>query len=192
MEYRFKIQLKGISRPGVWRRVVVPGDFTFLRFHRVIQTLFGWEDYHLFEFKDRECQGHLRITEPRDDDSRFGVEALDASKALLSLIFADGAAHRFQYLYVYDFGDRWVHNMTLEAVPDPEQERACCLSGNGSCPPEDCGGPRGYGSMKDIFRTMPESKEADEYRNWLGLSGSESWDADAFDIDGVNAGLKRV
>lgn len=66
-----------------------------------------------------------------DEDSRFGGEALDASKALLSLVFADGA-HRFRYLYVCDFGDRWVHNMTIEAVPDPEQECTCRLSGKGS------------------------------------------------------------
>lgn len=190
MEYLFKIPLKSVSKPPAWRRVAVPANFTFLRFHRVIQTLFGWEDYHLFEFKDRECQGHLRITEPRDDDFRSGIETLDASKTRLPFIFADGVRH---FLYVYDFGDHWVHDITLEAVCDGDsRNRALCLSGNGSCPPEDCGGPRGYGSMKDIFRTMPESKEADEYRNWLGLSGSESWDADAFDIDGVNAGLKRV
>jgi hypothetical protein len=165
MEYLFKIPLKSVSKPPAWRRVAVPANFTFLRFHRVIQALFGREDYHFSEFKDREYQGHLRIAEPPEDDSRFGVEALDASKALLSLIFADGAAHRFQYLYVYDFGDRWVHNMTLEAVPDPEQERACCLSGKGSCPPEDRNGPWGYERVKDVFRTMPGSEEADEYRN---------------------------
>lgn len=191
MEYQFKIRLKGISRPPVWRRVVVPANFTFLRFHRVIQTLFGWEDYHLFEFRDREYLGHLRITEPQDADDFyfFGVEALDASKTRLSFVFADGTRH---FLYVYDFGDHWVHDITLEAVSDTNQKRACCLSGKGSCPPEDCGGPWGYESMKDIFRTTPESVEADEYRKWLGLSGNESWDAGTFDIDGVNAGLKRV
>ena len=54
MVYLFKIKLKGITKPPVWRKVSVPENFTFLQFHQVIQTIFGWCGYHLFEFKDKE------------------------------------------------------------------------------------------------------------------------------------------
>lgn len=33
MTYQFKIQIKGITKPPVWRRVLVPDIYTFLRFH---------------------------------------------------------------------------------------------------------------------------------------------------------------
>ena len=84
MEYQFKIQIKGISKPPVWRKVIVPANFTFLQFHSVIQTVFGWEDYHLFEFEDKEYQGSIRIAIPSEDDFDFGVKTLDASKVKLS------------------------------------------------------------------------------------------------------------
>ncbi len=54
MEYLFKIKIKGITKPPVWRKVSVPENFTFLQFHQVIQTVFGWYDYHLFEFREKD------------------------------------------------------------------------------------------------------------------------------------------
>lgn len=50
MALQFKIQLKHIAEPVVWRRVVVPEEFTFLQFHMAIQFSFGWFDAHLFQF----------------------------------------------------------------------------------------------------------------------------------------------
>jgi len=50
MTYQFKILLKGVSNPKVWRRVVVPANFTFDQFHKVIQMAFGWEFSHLYFF----------------------------------------------------------------------------------------------------------------------------------------------
>lgn len=35
---------------SVWRRVVVPLNISFDRFHRVIQAAFGGSDHHLHEF----------------------------------------------------------------------------------------------------------------------------------------------
>lgn len=64
MVFQFKIQIKGITKPPVWRKVSVPANFTFLKFHDVIQTVFGWGDYHLFEFKDKEWESNIRIAVP--------------------------------------------------------------------------------------------------------------------------------
>lgn len=189
MEYQFKIQIKGISKPPVWRKVVVPANFTFQRFHNVIQTVFGWEDYHLFEFKDKEYQGSIRISIPSEDDFEFGIKTQDASKVKLSKIFTGNIR---KLLYVYDFGDNWVHEITLEAISDDKREKAFCFSGKGSCPPEDCGGRYGYEEMKNVFQTMPESEEANEYRDWMGLDGDEILDVTTFDITEVNTDLKLV
>ena len=71
MVYQFKVQLKNISKPPVWRKIIIPADFTFQRFHDVIQTVFGWEDYHLFEFQDKEYQCTIRIAVPSEDDFDF-------------------------------------------------------------------------------------------------------------------------
>ena len=53
----------------------------------MIQTVFGWEDYHLFEFQDKEYQCTIRIAVPSEDDFDFEVKTLDASKVRLSDLF---------------------------------------------------------------------------------------------------------
>ena len=50
MAFQFRIQLKNVQKPPVWRRVIVPESFTFKQFHVVIQESFGWGNYHLFQF----------------------------------------------------------------------------------------------------------------------------------------------
>lgn len=189
MEYQFKIQIKGIIKPPVWRKIIIPADFTFLRFHNVIQTVFGWEDYHLFEFKDKEYQGSIRIAILSEDDFDFDIKIQDASKVKLSKIFVGDFR---KLLYVYDFGDNWIHEITLEAISDDNRKEAFCLSGKGNCPPEDCGGPYGYENMKYILQTMPDSEEANEYRDWLGLDKDEIWNTTTFNIDEINADLKQI
>lgn len=192
MVFQFKIQIKGITKPPVWRKVSVPTNFTFLRFHDVIQTAFGWENYHLFEFKDKEWQSNIRIAVPVEDDfydPDFFADTKDSSKIKLSDIFKDKFS---KLLYVYDFGDNWVHEITLESISEDKQKTAICLSGKGACPPEDCGSIYGYEGMKEVFATEPESEEADEYREWLGMDEGEMWDTGAFDLEEINMYLKQV
>jgi hypothetical protein len=192
MVFQFKIQIKGITKPPVWRRIAVPADFTFLRFHQVIQEAFGWENCHLFEFRDKGRQGSICISAPGEDDY-WGLdpfsESLDASKTKLSTIFKN----KFRtFIYIYDFGDDWEHAITLESISNEKQKTAVCLAGKGACPPEDCGGIYGYQDIKDIFETKPKSKEANGYREWLGLNKGEVWDAEAFDIEKVTIYLKQI
>ena len=47
--YQFKITLRYIE-PPIWRRIQVPGTYTFWDLHVAIQDAMGWEDYHLHEF----------------------------------------------------------------------------------------------------------------------------------------------
>lgn len=114
----------------------------------MIQTIFGWEDYHLFEFEDKEYQRRIRIALPTEDDFDFGVKTLDASTVKLSDIFSGNIR---KFVYVYDFGDNWVHEITLESSSDDKRKEAFCLSGKGNCLPEDCGGIYGYENIKKTF-----------------------------------------
>ncbi|MDR0971882.1 MAG: plasmid pRiA4b ORF-3 family protein [Bacteroidales bacterium] len=192
MIFQFKIQIKGITKPPVWRMISVPANFTFLKFHDVIQTAFGWEDYHLFEFKDKEWKNNISIVIPSEDDLPISdpfADIKDASKIKLSNIFKEKLQ---KFLYVYDFGDNWVHEITLKSISNDKQKVAICLSGKGACPPEDCGSIYGYEKMKQVFATTPESEEADEYREWLDMDEGEILDTEAFDIEEINMSLKLI
>ena len=47
---QLKLSLRGVSKPPVWRRLLVPADIRLDRLHDVIQTSMGWTDTHLHVF----------------------------------------------------------------------------------------------------------------------------------------------
>ena len=61
------------------------------------------------------------------------------------VLAAKGEKMKFEY----DFGDSWIHQVSLScisSVPDaPLSIRV--ISGKGPCPPEDCGGVWGYAEL---------------------------------------------
>lgn len=187
MTYQFKIQIKGITKPPVWRRVLVPDIYTFLRFHQVIQYAFNWDDYHLFDFTDKMYDMNVRISEPNEEDDFYPVKTQDAAKVKLKTFFGKDTSKKL--LYLYDFGDSWYHTITLEAVLDEKILKPRCLAGKGACPPEDCGGVYGYEQMKEVFREEPDGEEAMEYREWLGMDEDENWDPNLFNLDVTNDDL---
>lgn len=56
------------------------------------------------------------------------------------------AGEKFKFLYTYDFGDDWEHEILVEKVLPvvPDTRYPICLTGKRACPLEDCGGPWGY------------------------------------------------
>lgn len=189
MEYLFKIQIKGITNPTVCREVMVPARFTFHRFHDVIQVAFDWNDLYSFEFRDKVHATRFRIGTPSDDDFEYSVDKLDASRVKLSDIITDKGT---KFFYIYDFGDFWVHEITVEDIRFEKLKKAVCLSGNGNDPPDNCGGARGYERIKEVFRTMPYSEEANRFREREGMTKDEIWDPYIFFIDVVNDALQGV
>jgi hypothetical protein len=50
--YQLRVVIRGIS-PLIWRRLLLRSDATLADLHDVLQTAFGWEDYHLHRFAIR-------------------------------------------------------------------------------------------------------------------------------------------
>jgi hypothetical protein len=90
---------------------------------------------------------------------------------------------RTKFLYEYDFGDCWRHELVIEKIlPREEGTRyPVCLAGKGACPPEDCGGIYGYYELVEAVRD-PKHKRHEELLDWLG----DSFDPEEFDIDAIN------
>src|ERR1019366_5415884 len=88
-----KISLLGVSKPSVWRRLLVPADIRLDRLHGVIQAAMGWEDYHMHAFSDGSREYGLA-------DPELGYR--DERKVTLGrLLRREGERIR----YTYDFGD---------------------------------------------------------------------------------------
>ncbi len=192
MSLQFKIQLKNIQKPPVWRRVLVNDNITFHEFHLVIQAVFGWANYHLYQFAPGGWGSRpiIKLDDPEDDYyPDYGPNNLkDSTKVKLADIFNYAGQ---KYNYKYDFGDDWDHQVMLEEITEGSVIRAVCLAGKGFCPPEDCGGPWGYARLLEVLNG-PKDQEYKETRAWLGLKRGQQWDVNAFDVKAVNENLKLI
>ncbi len=178
--YQFKITLKDI-KPPVWRRIQVPGTYSFWDLHVAIQDAMGWYDCHLHHFeilnpftKEKEYIGIP------DEEGEMGIKILTGWKERLSDYFLK---ENVKADYLYDYGDNWEHTIKLEKILPREEEikYPVCIDGERACPPEDCGGTGGHEDFLEVIMD-PNHKE---YEGMLEWAGGE-FDPEYFDCKNVH------
>ena len=171
---QFLVILSGTD-PLVWRRIQVPGSYTFWDLHVAIQDAMGWLDYHLHEFQvwnaKRRRLEHLGIP---DDDELGQLDRAGWDVPILPLVQDTDMPMQ----YKYDFGDTWRHVVMFEtyAARDPSARYPLCIAGARKCPPEDCGGVHGF----ETFLAAIRNKRHPEHKSYLVWVGG-SYDPDEFD-----------
>ena len=132
------IVLTGID-PLVWRRIQVPGAYSFWDLHVAIQDAMGWLDYHLHEFRllDADEQRLVSIGIPTDDDPE-DRPVIAGWEVPLSRFFEKRGWHAPHASYTYDFGDDWEHVLVHEGMEsaDSSLRYPRCVSGTRRCPPD--------------------------------------------------------
>ena len=106
--YEFEVTLAEIE-PRIWRRFLISSDATFGDLHDAIQDAFGWFDEHLWAFQEPGPHGETIAGVPDEDD-----DTTPDARAVRLTNFFDGTDGRDQCLYIYDFGDRWHHEVVLQ------------------------------------------------------------------------------
>ena len=121
---QLKISLERMS-PPCWRRVLVPAGDHLGELHRVIQAAMRWDDDHLHAF----YVGSHQYGDP-------GFDLEDEYEVAVGEVFT---RTRKTIRYVYDFGDDWRHEITLERALDTEPgvTYPVCVAGAGAVPVED-------------------------------------------------------
>jgi len=177
--YLLHVELRDIA-PAIWRRLQVPGSITLPRLHRVLQVTMGWTDCHLHRF----TIGGQRYGIPFDDwpDESLHDERRVTLAGSLGAVVTD-------FSYEYDFGDGWLHAVQVEGTQpiDDTATGVLCTGGANACPPEDVGGPPGYFEFLQAIRD-PMHPEHHELLEWCG----GAFDPTGFDLNGVNASLRRL
>ena len=181
--YQLKITLNDI-RPPIWRRVQTK-DCTLGCLHDIIQAVMGWDDYHLHEFEI----GPQRYGAPEQwEDDIWGDEPEmgNERKVKLGQLVEQGVK---KIRYQYDMGDSWWHTITVEKTLAAEAgiRYPRCIAGARACPPEDCGGPWGYGDFVEAIQN-PKHERHEEQLEWIG----GDFDPEAFDLEAANEELQEL
>jgi hypothetical protein len=145
--YQAKVILS--DKPAIWRRLLIPGDFTFSDLHVAIQDVMGWHDCHLYEFEMRNpLTQQTEVIGIPDDERAWDNEIVAGEKRRIDEMFSlENATAK----YTYDYGDYWIHQIQLErTLPITTASKyPMCTDGEGACPPEDCGGITRYRYLMD-------------------------------------------
>lgn len=181
LQYQLRIELKHI-RPLIWRRILVPDNFTLARLHPTLLWAMGWQGGHLHEYEI----ARLRYGPPTEEDWPGSEPVHDERRFRLSR-FVESGMRRFKY--IYDFGDHWEHTVAVEDVVARKEDTppVSCLAGENACPPEDVGGPPGYFEFLTAI-TDPAHQDHSELLRWIG----GSFDPAAFDLAETNQRLSEI
>ncbi|MBK6974766.1 MAG: plasmid pRiA4b ORF-3 family protein [Sterolibacteriaceae bacterium] len=131
----FKVALKYQKR--VWRKIAIRGDQSLAVFHDAIFKAFNRYDEHLYSFyfsskprstsRDR-LQGARRYGCPySEDDDEAESTSIDSLRLPL----------KAQFEYLFDYGDEWWHEITLEEIQDPRPDWTypCVIAASKGEPP---------------------------------------------------------
>ena len=176
--YRLLVTLRFVE-PLVWRRFLASRDIGLADLHRVLQIVMGWPDRHF----------HLFSTEA----SSYGTPDVDMPFVVLPegrfrlRQIAPNVGDRF--LYEYDFGDGWAHDLVVEEIvpADPEQALPLCLDGARACPPDGVGAMGGYARFLEAIANTSDPRHT-SLVTWVG----GSFDPEFFDVQTVNRQLGQM
>ena len=176
--YQIKIALRE-SKPPIWRRLLVSDSINLYKLHQIIQTAMGWTDSHLHQFIiDGE---YYSIPSPEDwrpviDERHSHINQIAPSES-------------DKFIYEYDFGDGWEHEVLVEKIlpHEPGVIYPVCIKGKRACPPEDVGGIWGYEEFL-VAMSDPNHEEHDLFLDWWG----GKFDPESFDLEEINFALRQL
>ncbi|MDR0377117.1 MAG: plasmid pRiA4b ORF-3 family protein [Spirochaetaceae bacterium] len=150
---------------NVWRRVVIPGYSPLDTLHRVIQTLFGWDNR----------LSHRFFTSVPLWDENISLEGLNTQ----------GCAE-----IIYEYGTVWtVKILFLSSCEAGEEERIRCLSGEGAAPPLSIKGPLPF---KKFLAALERGGESEWRLVRNDEEECENFDPNEFSIEACNYQLEGI
>jgi hypothetical protein len=157
-QFEIDVRLRQIE-PPIWRTIEVPGECSLEDLHFAIQVAMGWTNSHLHQFTIGKRQYGMA-----DADGFPDLEVADERDYRVQDLLRSGTS----FVYEYDFGDGWEHDVTVKkvsALTRPPRPR--CVAGARACPPEDCGGSGGYESLLEALAN-PRHPEHQALVSWSG------------------------
>ena len=156
--YLVEIQLYAVTM--VWRELKIPNNITFKQLHNLIQKLFNFHNYHMWDFSiPKKIDGEtVDLNQPVRT-----ISPDEADKLKISEIFNDSMV----VLYRYDFGDNWEITIIKRDEIEYTSKSAEITNYDGKYSPmDDIGGP-------DIFDEIMECDDEEEMEYVLDEYGMD-------------------
>lgn len=176
-----------LDRNTAWRRVITPVDISFKQLHQILQAVFDWKSYHMYDFNILDEAGKCvlnvisefeEVFEPRQDCHMCLASEVKLSSYII---------HQYKIAYCYDYGDNWEHEITIRGTnPDYDKNYPVCFMGEGNAPPEDVGGISGYEDFLEIMAD-PSHVEYGDMQKWA----QSQW-YKTFNLEFINRRLKNI
>lgn len=177
--YQIKISLEDVV-PQVWRRAIIPGGISFSRMAAMLNDIMGWSGTHLYALVTSSgfhVSGAPEGAEEELDDFVLEEQGMTGGGQEIDEVFCNNK----DFLYIYDLGDSWEHRVEIEKREAAKEVYPRILMGEGSCPPEDCGGAAVFMELMERPSDV-EQELADMYREEM----------EPFDLERTNEFLKAV
>lgn len=140
--YTLKVALAG--QKSIWRRIEMRSNQTLADLHECIFTAFDREEEHLYSFylAPPGSRGQARSRDPVEfthaaclDDPFDDREVYDAAETRIGDLKLR-ASRKLEYLF--DFGDEWRHEITVERINGARQpgKYPRIVAKNGDSPPQ--------------------------------------------------------
>jgi len=158
------------------RKLRVGANITFERLHKIIQAAYNWHECHLYQFLlfrngDEGEQPSVEIVTNKEESANPKTAKLVHREKLCDYL------NEYKHvLYIYDFGDSWMHYIdVVGSLDDFDGDLPILLEGENDAPPEDCGGPEGFEDFLKIM-SKPRGAEYKEMKEWAASQGWERLD----------------
>lgn len=174
------------SDPPIWRRVLISGKHNLADLHRVIQACLGWNDSADHRFLVGKIFYRPISPLPGGVESYSSDGCRDETAVTLAEL-EQGMS--FLFTYLYDGGQGWEVDITLEAVIS-SQSATCPLvvDGDRAGPPEVVGDIHSYQELLYSWENDPVRRSAGQpmLRDYPAFS-PETWDR-----EGINRHLAHI
>lgn len=153
------------------RRLIVPANIKMENLHYLIQEVYCWRNYHLYEFEvfDKDKQLPIKTLTPSEESLAYNekAEIIDCQR------LSDYLPKFDKIIYTYDMGDDWQHEINLiKTIDNHNLESPYLLEAVGQAPPEDVGGVEGFIKFWEIMQ-KPKHPDHESNKAWAGFWSME-------------------
>lgn len=193
-----KIQMKGVTKPPMWREVEIADNLDFEVLHTVIQCVTGLDNYHMWQFNRTAYDNSLSIAPPHEDDFMGGFDSVTdiASETPLS-DYLNNVGDKLEY--TYDFGDDWIFTVSVKKIIEQKSPYPVCTAFKSALNAlEDSGGPWEYERYRQYLDDWGSytTKKRKQIASDLGFESTKDFyeflQSHIFDLDTTNSALKAL